>query len=290
MEGLKRIAILNLEENKSELRKDSIFGDLSKITNPKESSALLLTPLYQSYDVNKGIFVFNDEASFSFCSKEIADATGMRDSGISLKEYEEGLSSSPHFPQYVFEPRGELVNGAEGKIMANHIRTMLMKMSVDDDEKKLIFKRLMIYYLFEEVLLSEANSNWVPRAKIWLLALKSRTRMSSIDECTHCRDSGSSSSGVLNTVATELADLSLSDVIDSKPEASPTHSDEANDDASNDGDEARAPDGPQPNPPDVASEAGLRRSTRDKRKKLPFSPGDKKTKTRAVTERGRGRA
>nr|GFC12402.1 protein root hair defective 3 [Tanacetum cinerariifolium] len=94
----------------------------------------------------------------------------MRDSGISLKEYEEGLSSSPHFPQYVFELRGELVNGAEGKIMANHIRTMLMKMSVDDDEKKLIFKRIMIYYLFEEVLLSEANSNRVPRAKIWQFA------------------------------------------------------------------------------------------------------------------------
>nr|GFB88930.1 hypothetical protein [Tanacetum cinerariifolium] len=46
---------------------------------------------------------------------------------------------------------------------------------------------------------------------------------------------------------------------------------EANDDASNDGDEVRPPDGPQPNPPDVANEAGLRRSTRDKQKKFPFS-------------------
>nr|GEV49784.1 protein root hair defective 3 [Tanacetum cinerariifolium] len=293
MEGLKRIANLNLEENKSKLLKNSIFGDLLKITNPKESSALLLTPLYQSYDVNKGVFVFNDEASFSFCSKEIADATGMRDSGISLKEYEEGLSSSPHFPQYVFELRGELVNGAEGKIMPNHIRTMLMKMSVDDDEKKLIFKRLMIYYLFEEVLLSEANSN---RAVIYKRIGKIRPKLS--DKKSHESPPIQMYKGqrvkdlhlILKALKASDIDECTHYVIDSEPEAPPTHNDEANDDASNDGDEARATDGSQPNPPDVASEAGLRRSTRDKRKILPFSPGDQKTKTWAVTERGRGRA
>ncbi|GKD68443.1 hypothetical protein Tco_1322533 [Tanacetum coccineum] len=129
----------------------------------------MLTPLYRSYDAHKGVFVFNDEASFSFCSKEIAEVTGMRDSGISLKEYEEGLSSSPHFPQYLFKLRGELVSGAKGKISANHIRAMLMGMSVGDDEGKLIFKKLMIFYLMEEVILCEANSSRVPRAKMWQL-------------------------------------------------------------------------------------------------------------------------
>nr|GEU37110.1 reverse transcriptase domain-containing protein [Tanacetum cinerariifolium] len=169
MGGPKRIAKLKLEENKSDLLKDSVFRDLSKITSPKESSSLLLTPLYRSYDAHKGVFVFNDEASFSFCSKEIAEVTGMRDSGISLKEYEEGLSSFPHFPQYLFKLRGELVSGAKGKISANHIRAMLMGMSVGDDEGKLIFKKLMIFYLMEEVLLCEANSSRVPRAKMWQL-------------------------------------------------------------------------------------------------------------------------
>nr|GEX68969.1 RNA-dependent RNA polymerase 6-like [Tanacetum cinerariifolium] len=147
-------------------------------------------------------------------------------------------------------------------------------MSVDDDEKKLIFKRLMIYYLFEEVLLSEANSNRVPRAKIWQFAEDLEKVETENNGCVG-EHSFEGSMAVLEAVIykrIELADLSLSDVIDSEPEAPPTHSDEANDDASNDGDEARAPDGPQPNPPDVASEAGLRRSTRDKRKKLPFSP------------------
>ncbi|PWA90186.1 hypothetical protein CTI12_AA103780 [Artemisia annua] len=188
--------------------------------------------LVRSYDAHKGVFVFNDEASFSFCSKEIAEVTGMRDSGISLKEYEEGLSSSPHFPQYLFKLRGELVSGAKGKISANHIRAMLMGMSVGDDEGKLIFKKLMIFYLMEEVLLCEANSSRAviynrireiqhkltdknsqesppiqkykgQRVKDLDIVLKA-LKASDIDPCPHCtscsQDSGSPDSGSSSAV------------------------------------------------------------------------------------------
>nr|GEW89556.1 hypothetical protein [Tanacetum cinerariifolium] len=47
----------------------------------------------------------------------------------------------------------------------------------------------------------------------------------------------------------------------------------ANDDASNGGDEATTLDEPQPNPLDLASEAGPRRGSRDKRKTVKFSLG-----------------
>ncbi|GKE79397.1 hypothetical protein Tco_1545517, partial [Tanacetum coccineum] len=169
MSGLKKIVNLNLEKNKSDLLKDSVFGNLTKITNKKESSLLLLSPLYKSYDASKGVFEFNDEASFSFCTQEIANVIAMKDRGISLEEYEECLSSSPHFPQYLYHLRDQCVTGVEGKILATHIKPMLNGMSIGDDEGKLLFKKLMIYYLIEEVLLCEANSTRVPRAKTWHL-------------------------------------------------------------------------------------------------------------------------
>ncbi|GJV42257.1 phospholipase-like protein [Tanacetum coccineum] len=93
----------------------------------------------------------------------------MKDRGISLEEYEECLSSSPHFPQYLYHLRDQCVTGVEGKILATHIKPMLNGMSIGDDEGNLLFKKLMIYYLIEEVLLCEANSTRVPRAKTWHL-------------------------------------------------------------------------------------------------------------------------
>ncbi|GKC15572.1 hypothetical protein Tco_1012354, partial [Tanacetum coccineum] len=52
-------------------------------------------------------------------------------------------------------------------------------------------------------------------------------------------------------------------------------------------DEAKAPDEPQLNPLDVASEAGPRRGSRERRKTVKFSPD--RQKTQVVTEPGRGR-
>nr|GEW74915.1 hypothetical protein [Tanacetum cinerariifolium] len=101
-------------------------------------------------------------------------------------------------------------------------------------------------------------------------------------------DSGSSPSAVLNNVARELGYLSLSDVADPEPEALSFDSDEASDDASNDGDEATTLDEPQPNPLDVASEAGPMRGSREKRKTVKFSPGGQKAKTQVVIEPGCG--
>nr|GEW89555.1 hypothetical protein [Tanacetum cinerariifolium] len=77
--------------------------------------------------------------------------------------------------------------------------------------------------------------------------------------------------------------------INPKPKAPPFDSDEAKDDASNDGDDAKALDEPQPNPLDVTSEAGRRRGSREKRKTVKFSPGGQNAKTQVVTEPGRGR-
>ncbi|GJT61993.1 hypothetical protein Tco_1005526 [Tanacetum coccineum] len=148
---------------------DDVVISLTKyviIISSVESSLLLLSPLYKSYDASKGVFDFNDEASFSFCTQEIADVIAMKDRGISL---EECLSSSPHFPQYLYHLRDQCVTGVEGKILATHIKPMLNGMSIGDDEGNLLFKKLMIYYLIEEVLLCEANSTRVPRAKTWHL-------------------------------------------------------------------------------------------------------------------------
>nr|GEZ06274.1 ATP synthase subunit alpha, mitochondrial [Tanacetum cinerariifolium] len=56
--------------------------------------------------------------------------------------------------------RDKFVDNAKrgGSITASHIKDILRKITVGDDESKLHFKKLMIYYLIEEVLLCGGNS------------------------------------------------------------------------------------------------------------------------------------
>nr|GFB32681.1 hypothetical protein [Tanacetum cinerariifolium] len=64
------------------------------------------------------------------------------------------------FPKHLTDLRDKFVDNAKrgGLITASHIKDILRKITVGDDESKLHFKKLMIYYLIEEVLLYGGNS------------------------------------------------------------------------------------------------------------------------------------
>nr|GEW88104.1 RHD3/Sey1, P-loop containing nucleoside triphosphate hydrolase [Tanacetum cinerariifolium] len=171
MSTLKKIADLNLDNNKVDLMKDSIFGSLSSVTNKKESSATLVASLCSLYDPSKRVFQLKDKTCFSFCTQEIAKMIGMQDSGIDFRDYKEQcMSLSSGFPKHLMDIRDKFVDNAKrgGPITASHIKDILRKMTVGDDESKLHFKKLMIYYLIEEVLLCGGNSK-NPRKNVWRL-------------------------------------------------------------------------------------------------------------------------
>nr|GFC18779.1 protein root hair defective 3 [Tanacetum cinerariifolium] len=81
------------------------------------------------------------------------------------------------FPKHLTDLRDKFVDNAKrgGSITASHIKDILRKMTVRDDESKLHFKKLMIYYLIEEVLLCGGNSkNQRKMCGVWSKILKNK--------------------------------------------------------------------------------------------------------------------
>ncbi|GKE36655.1 hypothetical protein Tco_1460060 [Tanacetum coccineum] len=168
MSNIRKIATLNLGKNKVDLMQDSVFGRLSSVTNKRESSGTLVAVLCKYYDPSKEVFELNDKTRFSFCTKEIANTIGIKDSGIDYQEYIEQYSDvSSEYPKYLMDLRAKFVGDAGKRdITVANMKDILREMTVDDDESMRQFRELMTYYLIEEVLLCSSNAK-IPRKTMW---------------------------------------------------------------------------------------------------------------------------
>ncbi|KAI3688313.1 hypothetical protein L1987_82024 [Smallanthus sonchifolius] len=164
MSNLKNIDDLKLE-NKVDLMKDSIFYSLSSVTNGRESSGTLVAALCKYYDHNKRGFQLNNKTYFSFFTKEVAKTIRKEDKGINYLEY---VSQNSQSSKQMKDLRAKFASG-DGAITAKQMNEILTKMTVDDDESKQQFRRLMTIYLIEQVLLFNRNNKVL--SSLWWLVI-----------------------------------------------------------------------------------------------------------------------
>lgn len=169
--SLTSITDLKLNQEKIDLMKDSGFSSLLSVTFKRESSSSFLSKMLNCYDPVNKVFHFSEKTSFSFCTKEVASVLGMSDSGIRYADYDKKCKKVTAFP-----------NDLKQKYPALNQKTLfsfketLATMSVDDEEGKLEFKKIMTYFLLEGLLLPAANSLKVPRVQKWGL-------VTNVEEC-----------------------------------------------------------------------------------------------------------
>ncbi|KAK9077288.1 hypothetical protein SSX86_005625 [Deinandra increscens subsp. villosa] len=166
--GTKKIVDLNLGIKKVDLMKDSIFGSLTSITNKRESSATLIEVLCKYFNPSKKVIELNKNTPFSFCTKEIAEVVGMDNSGIDYQHYLEQYSDpSSKFPPYLVNLKAKFDVVAKKGISASQMKNILREMPVDDDKGKRRFRKLIMYYIIEQVLLCCSTKNM--RGRRWWL-------------------------------------------------------------------------------------------------------------------------
>ena len=168
--SLTTITELQLNQEKIDLMKDSGFSSLLSVTFARESSSSFLLKMLNCYDAVNKVFHFNEKTSFSFCTKEVASVLGMSDNGIRFADYDNKCKKTA-FPKYLKEKYPAL-----NKNTLFNLKSTLSTMSVDDEERKLEFKKLMTFFLLEGLLLPAGNSLKVPRVKNWGL-------VTNVEEC-----------------------------------------------------------------------------------------------------------
>ena len=168
--SLTSITDLKLNQEKIDLMKDSGFSSLLSVTFKRESSSSFLSKMLNCYDPVNKVFHFSEKTSFSFCTKEVASVLGMSDNGIRFADYDNKCKKTA-FPKYLKETYPAL----NQKTLFSFKET-LATMSVDDEEGKLEFKKIMTYFLLEGLLHHAANSLKVPRVQKWGL-------VTNVEEC-----------------------------------------------------------------------------------------------------------
>jgi prophage antirepressor-like protein len=111
--------------------RDSVFSHVTNIQNDKESSASLITLFSDFYDTTTRRFVLNNNTSFSFCAKEVADVLGLENIGLSLS-----TSAAKRVPEFVYDLMKECDLGSSRKISTTTIKKLLSQMDVNDEESK----------------------------------------------------------------------------------------------------------------------------------------------------------
>ncbi|MFS7902997.1 hypothetical protein Hanom_Chr01g00018441 [Helianthus anomalus] len=161
--NIKKIADLKLDDAKIDLMEDSIFGSLSSVMNKQESSATLVEVLFTYYNTSTEFFELANEIPFSFCAKEVVDVIGMEDHGVDDKKYENKCSRA------TFPPT------ALNKANAVVLKATFPNMPIDNEEGQKCFKKLMCYFLVEQVLLCARDGKKL-RSKYWSLVADAELR------------------------------------------------------------------------------------------------------------------
>jgi prophage antirepressor-like protein len=111
--------------------RDSVFSHVTNIQNDKESSSSLIKLFSDFYDPTTRRFVLNNNTSFSFCAKEVADVLGLENIGLSLS-----TSAAKRVPELVYDLMKECDLGSSRKISTTTIKKLLSQMDVNDEESK----------------------------------------------------------------------------------------------------------------------------------------------------------
>ncbi|CAI8617026.1 unnamed protein product [Vicia faba] len=159
--GLATLCKLKLSPEKKNLMVNSVFYDVINIQNNKESSSIFIKLFGDFYDPTNRRFVLNNNTSFSFCAKEVADVLGIENTGPDFN-----APAAKKVPQFV----KDLVIGygvdSSGKISTTTIKELLKKMNVDDEESRLNFKKVLCYFLIEMFLIPSPDPK-KPRTGSW---------------------------------------------------------------------------------------------------------------------------
>jgi hypothetical protein len=108
------------------------------------------------YDPINQCFVFNDKTSLRFCTKEVANVLGIEDGG---DPYKFVCSKDNKILDFVETLKKE--HSVQGTLEIKHLRLILQNMKVDDEERKVWFKKLMSYYVVDELLMCSSNTKIV---------------------------------------------------------------------------------------------------------------------------------
>ena len=142
---------------------NSVFHKHVQVTHPRQGSAPLDSALCKFYDTKSRCFVFNDKTSLSFCTKEVGHVLGIKDEGNAYKYHKDG--QIPGFFEILKnEHGGESLQLKELEV--KHLKQILKDMKVDDEERKLWFKKLMSYYLVDQLLLCSSNIKYLHKG-LW---------------------------------------------------------------------------------------------------------------------------
>lgn len=140
---------------------NSVFHKLVQVSHARQGSAPLDSTLCTFYDTKNRCFVFNDQTSFCFCTKEVAHVLGIKDGGNAYNVF----SKDSQIPTFLEILKNEHIGGG-GSLQPKHLKQILRDMRVDDEERKLWFKKLMSYYLVDQLLLCSSNVKHL-RKSIW---------------------------------------------------------------------------------------------------------------------------
>lgn len=143
--------------------RDSVFSHVTNIQNDKQSSASLIKLFSDFYDPTTRRFVLNNNTSFSFCAKEVADVLGLENTGLSLS-----TPAAKRVPKFVYDLMKECDLGSSREISTATIKKLLSQMDVNDEESKLNFKKLFCYFLIEMFFIPSPDPK-KPRTSAWAM-------------------------------------------------------------------------------------------------------------------------
>ncbi|CAJ2650010.1 unnamed protein product [Trifolium pratense] len=152
---------LKLDCEKKLLMEKSVFYKLLQLTNKRESSAPFVSLFCEVYDPVTKSFVFNNDASFSFCAEEVAKVLEIKNTGTSL-EY----TRAETFPEFVYELKERFDRDGSRQITTKSITIFLENMTIDDEQSRSNFKQLLSYFLIERFLLCSPDAK-KPRVCSW---------------------------------------------------------------------------------------------------------------------------
>ncbi|CAJ2641884.1 unnamed protein product [Trifolium pratense] len=151
---LKKITNLQLTSEKQLLMENSIFSKLVQVKNKRESSSALISVLSSLYDAESRKFVFNNEASLSFCIREVAEVLGIENTGT-----DHIFSTENSAYNNFLDELKVFFNWEEDKeFKASDLKNLLREMPIIDDQSKLYFRQLLSFYLVDQVLVCSGNS------------------------------------------------------------------------------------------------------------------------------------
>ncbi|KAK9671112.1 hypothetical protein RND81_12G007900 [Saponaria officinalis] len=135
----------------------SRFYSLCNLSAGKASSRMLVIALCRYYDADKDLFILNDDAKFTFCYLEVDLALNIENTE---NEVDVDLIEGDRVSNFALELKNLHYLGSKRSASWStaDLKKIICTMSVDTEENKLQFRKLMSYFIVDQFLVTSTNN------------------------------------------------------------------------------------------------------------------------------------